>query len=154
MIRFAFFHNRQSFQYPFYTHQHKKMSSTDIVAEVQQTLDGLDDLVATRRDLKPFECDLSVEAIDYYMMVVGQKVLASVVPIPIQYQPRFLKQITKSRGTMKTYGLSTTQVDNLVAKMLEKMKEDAGKELGRVEGAAQELESGKSKVCDDSSQVW
>lgn len=121
------------------------MSSTSIVAEIQQTLDGLDSLLDTMYDLAPFESTLAVEALDNYMMVVEQRLLASISPIPVQYQPRFLKQIIGSRANMKiTLHLSTTVLDNLVLKMLEKIKEDAAKEV----------ESGKSRVRDDSSQIW
>lgn len=120
------------------------MSSANIVAEVQQTLDVLHDLLATMRDLQPREYILSVEAIDNYVMVVEQKLLESNSPIPIQYQHRFLKQIVGSRATMETYGLTTDVLDNLVLRMLENIMEDAAKKV----------ESGKLRVRDDSSQVW
>lgn len=93
-----------------------------LTVRIQELLDGFDSLLAIRGDLKAVEFSLSDRVTSSYIKVMEQKLLGD---LPIQHQARFLEQIIKSRSKMKSCGLDTNPMDNLVAKLLGKMKDEA-----------------------------
>ena len=94
------------------------MSSTHEV--VQEVLNDLDDLLVARNRMKPVEKEICTRVIANYARILFIQIAE--LRDNISFQPKYLKQVVKSRETMEASGLDTKKMDNIVAMVLGKLK--------------------------------